>query len=180
MPELYKSNTQTIQIYKVKKVEPNKKMPDKLPGTKILLFSKLKNFMEISKNTLQRYNSIIPKAQKHVNKKQATPRPRKTATVYLKDIEKRANAWGKVYPNDLKIEMKKLNPTQKLIVLLLRVWTGKRTYCFSWHSTIANHLGLERTTILRNIRDLQRLGYLKVKKDTGKSNRYQVKKYPAE
>ena len=136
--------------------------------------------MKISKDVLKRYNSIIPQAQKQVNKKQATPKPKKSAIVYLKDIEKRANAWGKIYPNDLKIEMKKLNPTQKLIVLLLRVWTGKKNYCFTFQSTIANHLGLKRKTILINIRDLQKLGYLKVKKDTGKSNRYQVKKYPAE
>jgi len=136
--------------------------------------------MKISKDVLKRYNSIIPQAQKQVNKKQATPKPKKSAIVYLKNIEKRTNFYGRIYPNDLKIEMKKLNPTQKLIVLLLRTWTGERTYCFAFHSTIANHLGLKRKTILINIRDLQKLGYLKVKKDTGKSNRYQVKKYPAE
>ena len=136
--------------------------------------------MEISKDVLKRYNSSIPQARKQVNKKQATPKPKKSAIVYLKNIEKRANAWGRVYPNDLKIEMKKLNPTQKLIVLLLRAWTGTRTYCFAFHSTIANHLGLKRKTVLINIRDLQRLGYLKVKKNTGKAHRYQVKKYPAE
>ena len=125
-------------------------------------------------------NSIIPEARKYVNKKQATPRPRKTATVYLSDIKKRASAWTPVHADDLKKDMKKLTSTQKLIVILLRIWTGKETYCFSFHSTIANHLGLKRKTVLINIRNLQRLGYLKVKKNIGKSNKYQVKKYPAE
>jgi Transcriptional regulators len=68
-----------------------------------------------------------------------------------------------------------LNATQKVIMLTLWLYAGKKDYCYPSQQLLAKELNISPNTIKRNIKILNHKGFIKIEKlvnQRGKYNRY--------
>lgn len=65
-----------------------------------------------------------------------------------------------------------LNPTQRVVLLSLWLYAGKKEICYPSQYKLEKDLDLSRLTILRNIKILEKKGYIKIDKKVGRFNTY--------
>lgn len=106
--------------------------------------------------------AALAKWEKEVRERTAGPR-------------KKSQWWIRV-PKKWWIEdLKNLNPAERCVLITLKIHDNPKYGCFPSTRTMAQELNLNQLTVLRTIKKLQKKGFLKIVKASGRSNSYILK-----
>jgi DNA-binding MarR family transcriptional regulator len=104
-------------------------------------------------------------------------------TAWEKEIYQRYNLgkrrrtwWTKISKDEWENDFSELNQTQRCLMVSLKIYAGKKDIAFPSHKTLAKNLKVSVLTVLRNIKILEKKGFLEKKKQPGRFNIYTLKK----
>ncbi len=96
----------------------------------------------------------------------------KEKTIFLKGFDPVASGGFTQVPNVL-LENKKISATAKLCYAMLLKYAWYKNYVFPGQGTLAKEMGTSRPTVIKALKELERVGYLEQKRrGQGKTNVY--------